>query len=256
MIGATTETGKLIIPKKKCRKHTIGRTQQNMEGHRLILRSRTCRIEFVQEESVHQFNGNILPKFRWQADVLANCKHVWRDWTGLFPVYPSTVRHTSWWTRTRLRSTWRPEVNWRLQTPVSTPLTCPRVVCFRCKVCPHYNRWSLWELSSCSDPLAAVARHAELTAVRVRCRLAVKQSCHLWFVLKSKAFTCALTRAINSHFIVTSKHTLRFLEGESKDHRKRLSNLERMDHSLEDGTAGIEDKTVAKPQCEQLLLEG
>ena len=33
-----------------------------MEGHRLILRSRTCRIEFVQEESVHQFNGNISAK--------------------------------------------------------------------------------------------------------------------------------------------------------------------------------------------------
>ena len=54
-----------------------------------------------------------------------------------------------------------------------------------------------------TEPLAAVARHAELRAVRVQ------RGCyHFRFLLKSKALTRVLTRAIKTHFIVTSKHTL------------------------------------------------
>ena len=54
-----------------------------------------------------------------------------------------------------------------------------------------------------------------------------------------------VTRVINLHLMVTSKHTLLcLLEGQSKDHRKRLLNLERMEHTLEDGTVCIEDKLL------------
>ena len=61
--------------------------------------------------------------------------------------------------------------------------------------------------SGCSDLLAAVARHAELTAVRVRRGYAVEQSFYLGFLLKSKALTFVLTRVIKTHCIVTSRHT-------------------------------------------------
>ena len=91
--------------------------------------------------------------------------------------------------------------------------------------------------SGCSDPLAAVARHAELTEVRVR-RL-----------LKSKTLTCVLTRVNKSHCSVP-------LEGECKGHRKRLPNLERMDHSLEDGTAGIEDKLLQSHNVNNFISKG
>ena len=61
----------------------------------------------------------------------------------------------------------------------------------------------------------------------------------------SISFPLCVTRAINLHFMVTSKHTLLcLLEGESKDHRKRPLNLERMEHTLEDGTVCIEDKLL------------
>ena len=59
------------------------------------------------------------------------------------------------------------------------------------------------------------------------------------------SFPLCVTRAINLHFMLTSKQPLLcFLEGESKDRQKRLLKFERMEHTLEDGTVCIEDKLL------------
>ena len=58
---------------------------------------------------------------------------------------------------------------------------CSRLVRRRCKACPHHNRKRMTHVSTVQlqSSLAAVTRHTELTAVRVRRRHAVKWSCHL-----------------------------------------------------------------------------
>ena len=96
---------------------------------------------------------------------------------------------------------------------------------------------SLRAMSSCS-PWAGVARHTELTAVRVRRRSAVKRSCHLsCSLLKSKASSCALTRPINQRFIGTSKHTLLCSPGGRKQRPSRASPpIQRSTYFVKDGS--------------------
>ena len=71
-----------------------------------------------------------------------------------------------------------------LQTPVVGSNTfgsrCSRVVRCRCKECPHHNRRRTKSVRTGQlQSLGAVAKHTELTGVRVRRRLAVKRSCLL-----------------------------------------------------------------------------
>ena len=61
----------------------------------------------------------------------------------------------------------------------------------------------------------------------------------------SISFPLCVTRAIKLHFMVTSKHTLlRSWREKAKTIDNVLLNLEKMEHTLEDGTVCIEDKLL------------